>query len=320
MSAEEKFAIAEAHRVRNGGFTRIDEVHPVDLFVGVQDGHRAVIVLCPVQPPDIVPFAAIVIESRQRQDGRWALSLILRRTDLKPLFTKLVDDLVMATRHQPDDPGRTVITRILRWQHLLAGGTPGLLEDRELRGLCAELDFLLKQAIPVFGPAAVASWVGPYDAPKDFQFDEVDVEVKATRPQAREVQISSLEQLTDSAKPLFLWLRDVDLTEVMAPGRPTVASLVASVREAVATDPAASSELEIRLEAARYENRVEYDGKGILFGEEKCFEVTAAFPRLQRHLVSPGITGCKYTLAIQVLREFSVRGWRGRETDVRRDR
>ncbi len=105
-----------------------------------------------------------------------------------------------------------MVARLSRWQRLLSQGSLGLLEDKQLSGLCAELNFLLSEAIVAVGPrAAVAAWKGPYDAPKDFVFDFAEVEIKAVHQQPRAYCISSLEQMTDNGKPLYLWAQVVDL-------------------------------------------------------------------------------------------------------------
>jgi hypothetical protein len=200
----------------------------------------------------------------------------------------------------------------LRWQRLLSRGVLSLLEDQQLRGLCAELDFLHSEAIAAVGlRAGVAAWHGPRDAPKDFVFDFAEVEIKAVHQQPREYCISSLEQLTDVGKPLFLWTRVVDLGSVREADTRSVLSLIQRIRAVVAPDATAAEELEGRLRLAGYEDRPEYGLRVVNFGPISCFRVTAGFPRLERSDVAAGISSCQYRIQAPALEPFRVRTWRG---------
>ena len=180
----------------DGGFTRIDERHPVGIFVGLDGGRRCILVVCPEQPPAAPTIGALHVEARRRHDGNWALTIRLERPDLSALFTRLVDDLAGATAADGRHPGSVVVQRLVRWQRLFLPARSDLLEDFELRGLIAELSFLIDEAVPFAGPeAALRAWRGPFDAPKDFVFADREIEVKATSHQPKSLHISSLEQL-----------------------------------------------------------------------------------------------------------------------------
>lgn len=309
MNYEEKFAAAEARR-GNDGFTRIDDTHPADIFLGLENGERAVMVVCPLRPPEPPSLAAIGVEVGLRHDGRWALVLRLLRPELKALFNRLIEDLDGAIRQQPENPGQTVLARLARWQRLLSEGPLGLLADQELRGLCAELGFLLEEAVRVVGlRAAVTGWVGPRDAPKDFVLDCAEVEVKAVHQQPREYCISSLEQLTDAGKPLFLWACVVELGRVQEPDSRSVAALVDKLRAAMAIDPVASEELEIRLRLAGYEDRPEYALRVVTFGASTCYRVSPGFPRFERPSAPPGVVSCQYCIQAAAVDAFRVSTW-----------
>jgi hypothetical protein len=211
VTIEELFRRAEQAGV-DGSFSRISESHPVDLFLGVEGGRRTIMVVCRTRPPEPPSLGAMMVEARPRQRGEWVLLIRLDRSDFTGLFTRVVEDLVDATRVAPPDPGEVVIGRLARWQRLFSRRPSTLLEEHELRGLAAELSFLVDEAIPKFGPLVAAmAWVGPYAAPKDFSFQTVEVEVKATHRQSRSIRISSLEQLTDAGLPISLWCRVVEV-------------------------------------------------------------------------------------------------------------
>ncbi len=91
MNYEEKFAHAESRR-ENNGLSRIDDTHPMDIFLGLENGERAFVVVCAERPPEAPSLATIGVDFRLRHDGKWALVLRLLRPDLKVLFNRLVED------------------------------------------------------------------------------------------------------------------------------------------------------------------------------------------------------------------------------------
>jgi hypothetical protein len=311
MSVEERFLAVEAAG-QDGAYVRIDEHHPVDLFLGLEGGARAILVRCPSSPPDAPNLRAIRVDARPRSTGDgWALVLRLVQADLKPQFTRFVEDLVVVLQVPSMPPAPTVIARLVRWQRLFMPGANPVLGDRELRGLCAELDFLVDQAIPKAGVnAAIASWCGPFDAPKDFVFEQDEVEVKATHSQSRTVRISSLEQLSDEGRTLNLWLRPVELVVPKSPGSPTVSDLVASARAAASTNAVAARRLDEALLAAGFEDLPEYADIGVRFGRSRCYRVTDSFPRLQRPTLPAAISSCEYDLVVSALEPYRIDRWR----------
>lgn len=310
MTHEEVFQRAEAAGV-DGAYTRVSADHPVGLYLGLEHGGRALMVVCPHQPPPAPSLAAICVEIKQRLHGDWALVLWLERADLKSLFAHLVEDLEHATRTEGGDPGETVVRRLVRWQRLLSRRASMLLEEHELRGLAAELTFLADEAISAVGPAAaLAAWVGPSAAPKDFVLATAEVEVKAVRRLQRTVTISSLEQLTGAGRPLYLWIAEVDLAEEHDANAVAFPALVARVRGLVSTDAGASERFEDSLRNAGYEDRPEYAKFFIRIARAMCFRVGENFPRLTRDGVSAGIVGCRYELMVRALEPFIVPTWR----------
>ena len=306
MTVEAKFLFAEAGG-QNGAYVLVDNTS-AGIFLGLEGGQRVILVVCKERPPDPPNIAAIRVESRLRQDGDWALTLRLQREELKPLFSKLAEDLELTLRHRSGEPGRTVIARLIRWQRLLSPGASEVLGEAELRGLCGELAFLVNEAVPAVGARdAVLGWVGPYDAPKDFVFRLQLVEVKAVHSQSRTARVSSLEQLTDEGRPLFLWVQVVEL--VASSAGVTVAALVARAREAAANDAVAATELDSALLASGYVDHPDYSAVSVRFGRVQCFNVVGGFPRIQRTLTAPAIAACEYDLVLADLDPWSAQTW-----------
>lgn len=315
MSIEELFRRAATSGV-DGTFTRIDEVHPIGFFLGLEGGRRAIMVVCPERPPESPSLGALTVEIRPRQTGDWALVIRLERPDLPELFASLVHDLVGATKEPGTDPGVVIVRRLVRWQHMFSRRPSTLLDDNTLRGLAAELSFLIDEAVPALGPmAAIEGWAGPYEAPKDFAFASVEVEVKATGRQPRGIRITSLEQLTDNGLPLYLWCLPVELENGAEDPNRSFASLVGRARALVAGNADAGRLLEAALQAAGFEDRDEYRSRLLRFGTSYCYEVRGEFPRIQRPEVATGVVACDYEVASASIAAFMVDSWRGRHED-----
>lgn len=315
MSIEELFRRAETSGV-DGAFTRIDEEHPIGLFLGLEGGRRSIMVVCPERPPEPPSLGALTVEIRTRQTGDWALVIRLERPDLPELFASLVQDLVKATHGPETIPGEVVVGRLARWQRMFSRRPSTLLDDHTLRGLAAELSFLIEEAGPALGPmVAVEGWAGPYEAPKDFAFPNVEVEVKATRRQPKGIQITSLEQLTDNGLPLYLWCLPVELEHGAEDPIRSFASLVGRARALVAGDAEAGRQLEAGLQAAGFEDRDEYRSRLLRFGTSCCYKVRGDFPRIQRPEVAAGVVACDYEVASASIAGFMVDSWRGEDED-----
>jgi hypothetical protein len=310
MTHEEVFRRAELRGV-NGAYSLIGEDHPVGLFLGLERGCRAVMVLCPRQPPETPPLAAIDVEVRPRHNGGWALVLRLDRPELKAVFSHLVADLEEATRSDPSDPGGVVVRRLARWQRLLSRRASMLLEEHELRGLAGELAFLSREAVPVLGPLrAVTGWKGPFGSPKDFIFDAVEIEVKAVRRLQRAVTVSSLEQLTDAGRPLFLWVCEVEPADEQDEHAVPFPDVVTATRAQLAAVPAAAEMFDSSLVEAGYIERPEYAKVFLRFEQSITYRVGGAFPRLTRDGVSAGIVSCRYEVMTAALEPYRAETWR----------
>lgn len=304
-----RFARAETLG-EEGAFTRIDETHPVGIFLGLEDGKRAVMVVCPRRPPSPPLLAAIEVTIRLRNDEQWAIVLRLLRPELKNLFTRLVEDLDAATRTPLGDPGSIVIERLSRWKRLLSPGTLDVLEDKAVRGLAAELSFLLHEGFRAIGArSTVLGWVGPYERPKDFILDHAEIEVKAVGRQFGKVTISSLEQLSLAGLPLFLWCQAVDIVSTPSGDAISLASLIDRIRGEMVDDSIAAQVFEEALRASGYEDRKEYQERLLRFGATRCYRVCTDFPRLERAQLAPAIVTCRYTIDLQGIEPFRAVTW-----------
>jgi hypothetical protein len=284
-----------------GGARRVDEKHPSD-FYGALDstGRPGLVLVTSREPPPPPVFEVVEVTVHHRLDGRWSLGIWLRTDLLSPLFGRLCEDLVEATRGVTLflAPGY-VLTRLVRWRRLLEAGDSAVLGAAELRGLLGEL--IVLQRLLALWPVAVVveSWVGPLDAPQDFTLPFLRIESKAIRPGARTIRITSADQLDVDEVPLLLSVATL-ASDVSGVQGFTPASVVQAIRTELnhlGTEENAL-EFESRLAAAGYVDLPEYDRIAFRVEAIRFFEVRDDFPRLRRGDLPYGVAEAAYEISL----------------------
>lgn len=304
MTIEEKFLSAE--KQSGASFIRVSESHPTDLYLGIENGERALLLVIDGRAPESSSYAAIEIHVRKRTDGKLALVVTLKKRELKELFGRLVEDLVRTTRNEPDSEkaAALILKRISWWHKLFDKCRSAVMTESELRGMLAELYLLREVLMPKYGKeTALRSWQGPYDAPKDFRLPDIDIEVKSTHADATSVRISSLEQLDPSLNPLFLCTIEMERGN-KEKCHQSVSEFVASIRSLCETSVAAADLLEKALGEYGFFDLADYDDIHFRFGSASFFEVKGDFPRLTRSSVSEAILKCQYEISMKHLDDY----------------
>lgn len=239
--------------------------------------------------------------------------VVIRLTDVeqREIFHRFCIDIVEATRAAASDEdaiGR-FLARTWRWHRLLRTGYDGRLSDEEQKGLIGELRLLetrLLAALPTGD--AVESWVGPMDAPKDFQVGHVCIEVKALSPQKAEIAISSINQLdTAGTSRLFLYVSEIAAASSDSLSARSVTDLARRVRTTIEErDASAIFAFETRLNALGFNWEDDYSDKQWIVGDEMLFEVTGGFPRVTPSMVPPGVNDVRYAVGLAACEQYRV--------------
>jgi hypothetical protein len=292
-------------------FRRVDERHPLDLYVGVAPGGaRELLLLTDTEPPVVaVTPKGFDIKTGRRSDGRWALTVSLRMPELSKLFSHLCEDLVEASRTgcQRADAGRFVMERIARWSRLLARSPKTGLDERTYRGLLAELVVLHRLLIPAVGAnVAIPAWVGPLDADQDFRLADRLVEVKSTVIGSLMITVSSAEQLDVHDFPMYL--AAVPIGDGERGADETLAELIGLIRENIQNDSSALTTFDDRLGMTGYDPEDEYASRTFSIGTIHHFRVTDAFPAVGRSRLPAAIRTIRYELDLGMCRAFEVQG------------
>lgn len=290
---------------------RVDQHGRQDFFWAVVENQAPALALAlPDGTEPILPLPKIrSLEIRYRALGaREAFVVALRDQEQVDLFETLCRDIVAAGEQGDDNKDALVraIRRTLRWHHLLRGGASGRLSLEEQRGLVGELAFLETLIGKIGARAAVEAWKGPEDAAKDFELEDLCVEVKARRGAARpQVQISSVDQLAD-VEGLHLYLRVYDVDAAVLPNGQTLTDHVRRVDEVFRqVDLEAYAMWESLLVATGFDWDHDYADRRWRVGRVSSFEVGEGFPRLTPPLPT-GVVNLKYSIALEACAEFLV--------------
>lgn len=293
-----------------GGFQRIDEEHPMDFYIGINEEGRRVLLLLTDREAAVPPHTrSIHVFCRRRNDNRWALTFCLVQNELREMFSCLCRDIIEFCRELPDGVNSTeiVLRRFIHWQRLLEKGSTGLLDESAIKGLIGELLFLERFSFPTYGFVhALEGWVGPLEAPQDFSYPDQLVEVKTQMAGYTKIRISSAEQLDYSDIPLQL--TTVTLSPATNEGADFLClpNIVENIRSELSNDIDASMLFQERLLSADYFDREEYRNFTYRFERFRHFNVVAEFPRIVRSLLPAGIGSVRYELDLLNCRSFEI--------------
>lgn len=291
-------------------FQLCDADHPLDFYIGKDtDKRRLLLLITPEPPPTIRDMREISIRTFKRDDGKWSLLLTLDSISLAPMFSLLCDDLIEASRNTglPADKSLSfVLKRLSNWRRLLERGSPDLLSENEIRGICGELLFLQRLFDHLGKSEAVKVWVGPQKADQDFQAPDSAWEVKTIRPGAPRVTISSESQLQVTTRAIYLAV--FELADGMADETDafTLNTLVDRIRARLAEDHDTCEIFEKSLFTAGYVPRPEYDAPSLVERSLAIYATNTGFPRITREMLAPGISHVGYDLLLSACDNFRI--------------
>lgn len=297
-------------RSAQGYFQRLDPQHPLDFFMGInQDGYEELMLLSDFEPSKMKSSKSIRVEKGQREDGRWAVQIILVTPEREDVFARLCWDLVESSAEITDKllGIETVITRFITWQKLMEAESEGL-SDASIKGIVGELKYAEMFLLPRYGKDAVMeSWLGPEGADRDFVFENTWIEVKAISTGRLTVEISSLDQL-ETDIPGILSIIYVDSTSVNDAHGFSFASVIDGFRNTLSASPRALFSLEKKLANLGYYDRKEYSEKFYVMKGVKQYRVDSTFPKLTTKDVRSEIARAKYELSISALGAWELLG------------
>jgi hypothetical protein len=284
-------ALATREVVRDGQGTGIlmgmDQQGDLHLLLPVAEGPRV------AEPPDLT---GLRVRRRITADGSF-LGL-LASAPHERVFSPFCRQVIDAVHIDGRDPWAAVATAIREWQSAFRPGRQAMTRAAQV-GLAGELLILQRILFPVLGPQAVFHWAGPDRERHDFVVGGVRLEVKATRGNRHEHEISRLDQLW-AAEGDRLFLASVQLEETQG-GHLTLAVLIDEILEAIAADSSAVDDFMLKLFSLDWDDEMRRSGELMKFNprDATLHEVDDAFPRLLPDFRPPnGVIAVRYTISL----------------------
>ncbi len=288
-------------------FQRVDPAHLLDLYCGYDQMHRYTLLLVSNTEPQYLTSSKVIDVSvgRRKADSKWTLSFSLVDNDFKELFHRFCDDMIAASQmlKNPACGSDFMCARYISWQEMLSASRGEILSRSEVKGLIGEMLFLRDVLIPKYGKeASLQAWIGPDMADQDFIFPDTWYEVKASTSDAKQVQISSIEQL-DCTKEGTLAVLALDRTSALDEHRVTINDLFRELMHEMEKDTFRTVFSNLLLKMGFYP-RPEYDAFIYRLNRMCQYRVDRNFPCLRRANVPGGVVNATWTLALPAIKDW----------------
>lgn len=284
----------------------VDATSPLRMVIGVSTNHAPYLaVITDDRPgqPDL--GGTVAVERRKRDDSRWVLKLELRTAELTDAFITLLSEVAEKCCAAPTETSglKLFLETLSDWQALLLARTEHVSES-VLRGLIAELWFGFQSGLSHQTLADVVNaWDGPLGGYQDYGFSPPvgPFEVKAVRPNATVVEISSAEQLDGTGVHLVVVTLDA------AAGTDDALILPEQVHDIRKTFADGADRAEFNLRFANLFINLEdpwYREQRYTVTRAQVFDIGPGFPALRRSELPVAIPRTKYRLDLQFVSDF----------------
>ena len=288
----------------DGGALQIPLPHPLEWHVRYAgENQKSLVAVSDIAAGELPSSRAIEAACRQRRDGRYALSFTLLNRAEEDVFITMAGDMIAFSSDaaSPADAVQRVLRRYAAWVRLFERRQSELLGIHAQKGLLGELLFL-KEVIEGGHPMleAVAGWAGPDGADQDFFYDDGWHEVKAVGAAAQGVSISSVEQLDHPMAGELVVFR-IDACVPQHNNAATLYQTVSALEKMAVSIPGAAETLFLKLAAAGYVHREEYDQQHFFVSAQQRYAVTENFPRMRRAGLPREVVNISYQLDLPSL-------------------
>jgi len=310
----DKWLLLESQDSRTGYKTlRFEATGPLELFLSVDDGgnHSILIYLPPSYTPKFNAINNDNIELLFIKNGHFLLIRLLDN-DFSSLFDDLVISLVDSIRDilDPINASKEFISTYVKWSSFFSKTIEKGLSKERVIGLWGELSYLLDLITNASsGPrvdSILKAWVGPYDAPHDFELPNSSLEIKTKLISSSMVKISSEFQLDNiDNKNLFLTVFSISETELGLSLKDLFVKIKFRVQKL-------SGDVTLLLAALEKENLDEErlaKYSNLLFARKRkeVFDCDIdSFPKIVSSTLPPAVYSVKYNLDLRELEKYKV--------------
>lgn len=288
-------------------FSGVDNTHPLDLRLGLDDKGRKAIELHALFKPRKVSGTSAIEVNQYQKDEYNTIRFSLADEDISGLFYKFCDDLIESTQNLSDKShGYTAIVgRFFLWKKMFVAPKNTRLPESEIMGLIGEVLYMSGPLTDRLGgiSEALKSWTGTELMHKDFSFGNTWTEVKTVNSAAQFVKISSLEQLA-SENEGELAVFSLEKMSSSYEGY-TLNKLILDTRSMFRSfDEQDAFMSKIALRGYEYNNY--YDEFVYTLKKFQIYKVDSSFPRLTASDVHPAICKASYELSLVAIKDFEI--------------
>lgn len=288
---------------------RADTCHPLDFFIGYDEGNNMQLVLLSSFLPELPKSSQqIIVRGNKRTDGDYALCFSLTEKKLGDLYVSLCWDMMYCTVDIQDKHNGTIVAlrRFKMWQKMFAEIKNKSFTESKVKGLLGELCVLKQVCAPIYGLSkAILGWVGPLGTDRDFDFNDAWYESKAVSLSKESITISSLDQL-DTDSPGYLVLCRVEKTSEQNFNAITLKKLINDIYIELGTDEHAATSFRNKLALVGYQENAELSETPYLLHKIEKYKVINTFPRIRRCNVETAVTNGTYDLSIAALQQWQA--------------
>ncbi len=288
-------------------FSRIDNVHILELHLGLDEkGRKAIELRYPFTPRKVTGTSAIEVNQYKKEKYN-TIRFSLIDEEISGLFYKFCEDLIEQTKDLKEESAgyQAIINRFFQWKKMFVSSKNIFLTEPEIMGLIGEILFLRGNLAERIGLSnALLSWSGQELTHKDFSYENMWFEAKAVSRGAQSVRISSLEQL-ESDNDGELVVHSLEKMSTAYNGI-TLNKLILETRNMfTSNDDKDTFMSKIALQGYEYNNY--YDDFVYEISNFKRYIVNSDFPKLTSKLLPGAIRKAMYEISLVDIASFEIK-------------
>ncbi len=287
-------------------YSRVDNVHPLELHMGLDDkGRKSIELREKFKPRKVIGTTAIEINQYKKPEYN-IIRFSLTDEDMCGLFYTFCEDLIEQTRDpNPDQTGYTsIINRFHQWKKMFVSSKKDFLSENSIMGLIGEILFMRDSLAMRIGLSpALTSWSGQELTHKDFSYGDTWAESKAISRGSSLVKISSLEQL-ESDVPGELAVCSLEKMSTEYNGITLNKLVLETFKKFVSKEDQDLFMSKVALQGYEYSSY--YDNFVYEISSFKRYLVREDFPRLTPKDVPTAIPKASYEISLAELAEFEI--------------
>jgi hypothetical protein len=297
-------------KIRNEGyFIRVDNSHPLELMVGVDDkGRKAIRLIGKFSVNQVKSTNEIEVNHFTLSSGQNTILLSLINDKNSSIFFKFCEDIIEYLRDVEDGAVgyQKLISRYSNWRNIFVR-SGNIMSESEIMGLLGELIFLNNYLSKKIGiEKAIYSWTGQELTHKDFSNEKNWYEIKAVSKSKSSVHISSIEQL-DSNTVGFLVVIKLEKMSSSFDGL-KLSDVVSKILSLIKNENLESLFLK-KLGQSGYDVSAVYDDLVYEIDTVKFYRVDEDFPKIQRSKISKAIKSVSYEISLADLEKNEAKEW-----------